>query len=131
MGVFRGTARNDHFCNGKAAEDRTNFSVVVVRDGGQYNTLAVAISYMHLPLLPLQHMTFHLERHAFRLNDMQWLQIISFFMIWVCVIHEVGQEVVGCQRRRSSRYGEFDISSAHDGGKTMWKTFLTSESITG
>lgn len=46
VGVFRDTTRNDHSCNGKAAEDRTDFSVVVVRDGGQQSTLTLALSFL-------------------------------------------------------------------------------------
>ena len=51
---------------------------------------------MHLPLLPLQLMTIHLETYALRLNNVQRFYIVALLKLRVTRSHEVWQEVIRC-----------------------------------
>lgn len=58
---------------------------------------------MHLPILPFQLVTIHLKTDALRLHDMQRLNIISWFVTPLVLLHEIRKEIKGLLRRRDTR----------------------------
>lgn len=38
---------------------------------------------MHLPLLPFEFMSVHLETNTFRLNYVEWLDVVSWFVFGI------------------------------------------------
>ena len=57
------------------------------------------LTNVHFPLLPLQFVAIHLETYAFRLNDMQRLQIVPKLEIFIILDDEIREEVKLLRRR--------------------------------
>jgi hypothetical protein len=56
---------------------RSHVATVVERNIGQYDTLSVVEANVEVPFLPIDSAAIQLEGHAFRLGDMDRLEVIS------------------------------------------------------
>lgn len=91
MWVFGISIGNHHFRQRQPIEYRPNSSLIIISDIVQHNPLLIIESHMNVPVLPADGPALDLKRHAFRLCDIDRLDIrpvagLGLDTGWVVVI---------------------------------------------
>ena len=75
--VLRIAVRYNHLREGQAPENRPYVALVVESDIAQDDTLAIVEANVNTPVLPVDNTAINFERDAFRLGDVDGLQVCS------------------------------------------------------
>ena len=75
MRVLRVSVWDNHLRERQPIKGGSLVAFVIVRDVVEHNAFTVVEAHVDAPILPVNNTTIDLERHAFRLSDVDWLDI--------------------------------------------------------